>query len=190
MNTYGVKGEGSSLIKKPHQAEETSEDSASTDEGLGQGIQYLTHHLDYCQRMSQMFQIKDGQAKHFELDSKVGLNGSQTCWSFPCIYDQERQKFFVWLGDITIERFTKTTFLNLANFAENTGAKQMVLITMRDHAQKSKLTAKIIRLAQFQKLFKVLDGERVSKRGMQELMGAEKLEEHVEKFALYRIKLQ
>ncbi len=42
---------------------------------------------------------------------------------------------------------------------------------------------------QFQKLFKVLDAERVSKRGMQELMGEDKLEEHVEKYALYRIML-
>lgn len=82
----------------------------------------------------QLFQIKDG--KQYELDSKVGLNGSKTCWSFPCVYDDAREKFFVWLGDITIERFTKTTFLNLVNFAERAGAKQLVLIQFRDHVQK------------------------------------------------------
>jgi len=99
--------------------EEASDDSASTDEG---------HNQDYCQVMMKLFQISQGQAKHFELDSKVGLNGSKTCWSFPCVYDEQRSKFFVWLGDITIEKFTKTTFLNLTSFDENTGAKQMILI--------------------------------------------------------------
>ncbi len=87
--------------------------------------------------MIQLFQIKEG-SKQFELDSKVGLNGSKTCWSFSCVYDQEREKFFVWLGDITIERFTKTTFLNLVNFAERIGAKQLILIQNRDHLQKGR----------------------------------------------------
>jgi len=56
----------------------------------------------------------------------------------------------------------------------------MILIQHRDHSQK----------VAFQKLFKVLDAERVSKRGMQDLMGAQNLDEHVEKFALYRINLK
>jgi hypothetical protein len=43
---------------------------------------------------------------------------------------------------------------------------------------------------QFQKLFKVLDAGRVSKRGMQELMGSERLEDNIEKYAVYRIDLQ
>lgn len=68
----------------------------------------------------------------------MGLNGSKSCWSFPCVYDEQTQKFFVWLGDITIDRFTKTTFLNLVNFAEKAGAQQMILVNLRDHAQKSK----------------------------------------------------
>lgn len=130
--------------------------------------------------MMQLFQIRDSQAKHFELDSRVGLNGSKTCWSFPCVLDEAREKFFVWLGDITIDRFTKTTFLNLANFAESNGAKQMVFVQFRDHVQK----------VQFQKLFKVLDANRVSKRGMQELMGNDRLEDNIEKYAVYKIDLQ
>jgi len=36
----------------------------------------------------------------------------------------------------------------------------------------------------------VLDAERVSKRGMQELMGEERFEENLETLALYRIDLQ
>jgi hypothetical protein len=70
--------------------------------------------------------------------------------------------------------------MNLANFAESNGAKQMVLVQFRDHVQK----------VSFQKLFKVLDADRVSKRGMQELMGTVGLEENIEKYAVYRIELQ
>ena len=40
---------------------------------------------------------------------------------------------------------------------------------------------------QFQRMFKVLDAHRVSKRGMDELMNAEKLSEYIETYAVYRI---
>jgi hypothetical protein len=43
---------------------------------------------------------------------------------------------------------------------------------------------------QFQKLFKVVDADRVSRRGMQELMGDDKLDQKVEKYALYKIQIQ
>lgn len=36
-------------------------------------------------------------------------------------------------------------------------------------------------------MFKVLDAHRVSKRGMEEMMVAEKLNEYVENYAVYRI---
>ena len=130
--------------------------------------------------MMSLLQCKDGEAKYFDIESKTGLKGSQTCWSFPCIYDQARQKFFVWMGEVTIDRFTRTTYLNLVNFAENQGAKQMVLICNREHTQKD----------QFQRLFKVLDAERVSKRGRKELMGEDGLEENALRYAVYRIALE
>ena len=84
------------------------------------------------------------------------------------------------MGDVTIDRFTKTTFLNLVSFAENQGAKQMILLCNREHPQKD----------QFQRLYKVLDAERVSKRGMKELMGEEGLEENALKYAVYKIALE
>lgn len=93
--------------------EHHSDESASTDEGANPAE-------DYCQKLSVMFQVSNG--KQFELDSRVGLNGGQTCWNFPCLLDSERKMFFVWLGEISIEKFTKTTFLNIVNFAENAGA--------------------------------------------------------------------
>lgn len=36
-------------------------------------------------------------------------------------------------------------------------------------------------------MFKVLDAHRVSKRGMEEMMNAEKIEEYIAHYALYRI---
>jgi hypothetical protein len=56
----------------------------------------------------------------------------------------------------------------------------MVLICNREHTQKD----------QFQRLFKVLDAERVSKRGMKELMGEDGLEENALRYAVYRIALE
>ena len=81
--------------------------------------------------MMQMFNVKDG--KQFELDARVGLNGSQSSWSFPCILDEASGTFYVWLADITLECFTKTTFLSLTNFAEAQGAEKVVLVQFRDH---------------------------------------------------------
>jgi hypothetical protein len=52
------------------------------------------------------------------------------------VYDDSTEKFFVWMGDVTIDKFTKTTFLNLVNFAQNLGATNMVLIMNREHTQK------------------------------------------------------
>jgi len=148
----------------------TSDDSVSTDEGA--------EHRDFCQRMLQMFNVKEG--KQFELDARVGLNGCQSSWNFHCVLDEGTRTFFVWLADISIECFTKTTFLSLTNFAEAQGAENVVLIQFRDHAQK----------VQFQRLFKVLDAERMNKREMEAVVGPAKIDEYVEKYALYKIELQ
>jgi len=130
--------------------------------------------------MQSLLRLDESQVKNFEIDSRVGISGATTCWKFPCVYDDSTEKFFVWMGDVTIDKFTKTTFLNLVNFGQNLGATNMVLIMNREHTQKD----------QFQKLFKVLDAHRLSKRSMQELMGSEQLDENVEKYAVYRISLK
>lgn len=130
--------------------------------------------------MQSLLRLDESQVKNFEIDSRVGISGATTCWKFPCVYDDSTEKFFVWMGDVTIDKFTKTTFLNLVNFGQNLGATNMVLIMNREHTQKD----------QFQKLFKVLDAHRLSKRSMQELMGSEQLDENVENYAVYRISLK
>jgi len=50
--------------------------------------------------------------------------------------DEDKKRFYVWLGDITVDKLTKSTFMNLATFAEEKGALVMVMIQTRDHCQK------------------------------------------------------
>ena len=86
--------------------------------------------------MQSLLRLDTSQVTNFEIDSRVGISGATTCWKFPCVYDDSTEKFFVWMGDVTIDKFTKTTFLNLVNFAQNLGATNMVLIMNREHTQK------------------------------------------------------
>lgn len=159
-------------MASPKAADMSSDDSASTDEGIPS--------FDQCAKLQQLFKVNEAKVKLFEIDSRVGLNGSKSHWSFPCMQDEESSRFYVWLGDLNIEKFTKTTFLNLVNFGEKASCSKMVLVMNRDHPQKD----------QFQKLFKVLDAHRVSKRGMEEIMNVEdNINELVEKYAIYRIDL-
>ena len=83
--------------------------------------------------MQSLLRLDECQVKNFEIDSRVGISGSQTCWTFPCVYDDSSAKFFVWLGDVPLDRFSKTTFLNLVNFGQNLGATMMVIIMNREH---------------------------------------------------------
>lgn len=69
--------------------------------------------------------------------------------------------------------------MNIVTYAESNGAKNLVLIQTRDHSQKD----------EFRKLFKVLDAKRVNKKGMNEMMTTQRLDEWVEKYALYKIDL-
>jgi hypothetical protein len=69
----------------------------------------------------------------YEFDSRVGLNGQKCLWMFPCILDSVHSRFFVWMGDVSIEKFTKSTFMNLVGFSEKAGAKQLILVVSRSH---------------------------------------------------------
>jgi hypothetical protein len=75
-----------------------------------------------------MVKVNSESAKLFEFDARIGLNGSHCQWSFPCLYNEENQIFFVMMGNVTIDKFTKTTFMNLVAFAEKTGAAKMILL--------------------------------------------------------------
>ena len=83
--------------------------------------------------MQHLFRVKDEHAKMFDLDSRVGLNGSQSNWAFSAVLDEATKRFYIWLGDATIDKFTKSTFLNIVNFAEKQSGNQVVLVMGRDH---------------------------------------------------------
>ena len=88
--------------------------------------------------MQELFKVDGEKCKLYEIDSRVGLNGQTSNWSFPCMLDEDRKNFIVWLGDVCIDKFTKTTFMNLVNFAEKSGCAKMILVQNRDHAQKGR----------------------------------------------------
>ena len=112
--------EDSSKLASSVPADCSSDDSASTDEGLevngnhkiGNGI------IGSCRQILNMIQVQGDQFKLFELDSRIGLNAGTHFESFACLFEEENNRFFVMLGDITIDKFTKSTFLNIVSFAE------------------------------------------------------------------------
>jgi len=109
--------------------------------------------------MLQLFKHERDQFSAVEFDSRIGLNCSQIHFTFQCLLDASNKRFYVWLGDMTIDKLTKSSFLNLANFAEEKSAQKMILILNREHHQKN----------EFKRLFKVLDAKRIGKKGMKEL---------------------
>lgn len=76
----------------------------------------------------RLVKVNEDKFKLYEFEAKVGLNASQSHSYFSCLLEETSQRFFVWLGDVTIDKFNKSTFLNLVNFAEENGATSMVLI--------------------------------------------------------------
>lgn len=70
----------------------------------------------------EILKLKEGSYKIYDIDSRVGLNGSKSFSQFQCLNDEESHRFYIWMGELAIEKFTKTTFLNLVNFAEKAGA--------------------------------------------------------------------
>ena len=61
------------------------------------------------------------------------------------------KKFFVLLGDIDISVFSKSTFMNLANFAEKKCAISIIFLLDADHVQKTG----------FKTVFKMIDARRL-----------------------------
>ena len=102
---------------------------------------FYTYPLDNCSRLQQIFKSEIGKSRLFEVDSRIGLNGTSTFWSFPCLHDEAKEILIVWLGDINFDKFTKTTFMNLVNFAEKSNCKQIVFVMDREHPQKSILSS-------------------------------------------------
>lgn len=100
-------------------------------------IKLLTYPiLESCEIMLNMLPLSSDQFRLFELGSKVGLNGSLYLENFPCLFDINDQRFYVFLGEAKIDKFTKSTYLNMANLAQKQGAECLIFIQERDHSQK------------------------------------------------------
>lgn len=126
--------------QSPVHAESTSDDSDSQgDAGHGKIISHLIFVLGSCLKLMNIIKLTDDNFKLMDFDAKVGLNASVLHHNFACLLDQETKRFYVWLGDVTIDKFNKSTFMNLATFAESNSSESMVLIQNRDHCQKSNL---------------------------------------------------
>jgi hypothetical protein len=107
-------------------ADSTSDDTSSNEDGDASGkcphSKLTPLCVGSCSKLRKLFRVPENKDIAYEFDSRVGLNGSQVHCTFPCLLDSENKRFYVWLGDITIDKLTKSTFLNIADFAENKGA--------------------------------------------------------------------
>jgi len=97
-----------------------------------------------------------GKFKPFVIESCYGLTGHETLRAYPCVLDEQDEKnttFFVWLGDTDFKAFTKHTFMNLCDLAEGHGAKSVIFMLDREHAQK----------VDYRRMFQVVDAMRLGK---------------------------
>ena len=86
-----------------------------------------------CAKLLSMVKVQNDQFKLFELDCRVGLNAAHHFESYACLIEEQKHRFYVYLGDISIDKFTKSTYLNIVSFAEKHGANSIVLILDREH---------------------------------------------------------
>lgn len=102
--------------------------------------------------------LKLDSFQSFVISSEAGLTGNSIVAQYPCLLDGK--KFFVWIGNTDITIFTKSTFMNLANFAEEKGAEDLYIILNKTHVQKS----------MFDRMFKVIDAQLVRSANAQDLI--------------------
>lgn len=142
--------------------ESTSDDSESSDadaasggsggpEAIDKDTEEQKLIVEMCRPMTKiMAGLPKETTRKFVFDACAGLSGSETLNRYPCIYEESSRRFFVWLGDTDIALFTKSTFMNLSNFAEfEVGATSATFLVFHQHRQK----------AQYRSLFRVIDAK-------------------------------
>ena len=77
---------------------------------------------------------------------------------YPCVLSDKN--FFVWIASTKIAYFDKSTFMNVANFAEAQGATDLYLLISSDNPQ----------IKSYKCIFKVIDAERVKAHELQLLL--------------------
>lgn len=101
--------------------------------------------------------------RRFVIDACAGLSGTETLHQFACIFDEGASRFYVWLGDTDFAYFTKSSFMNLCNFAEELGAQSVTFLVYHQHRHKT----------QYRGMFRVIDAKRLGSDAVKELIGAE-----------------
>lgn len=56
--------------------------------------------------------------KNFVVTSEGGLLGTDVLAKFPCVLNADKRRFFVLIGATDFVFFTKSTLMNLCDFAE------------------------------------------------------------------------
>jgi len=96
--------------------------------------------------------------------------------------DYASGKFYVWLADTNFALFTKSTFMNLCNFAENHGAQKVLLLLDAQHVQKK----------QYKSMFQVIDAHKLGSNQVKLLIeGQDRLAAKalLEKTSFYELEL-
>ena len=99
----------------------------------------------------------------FIVDSCAGLVGSETLRQFPCLLDEDKNSLYVQLGDMDFALFTKSTFMNLCNFAESKGAGKILFTVDSQHRQ----------IKQFKSMFEVIDARKLRSNSLKKLIEAD-----------------
>lgn len=158
-------------------------DSTSDDTASSGSVESDLKSIDEaCGPLVSQLALEKGKFKRFVVDSCAGLLGSETLRQYPCLMDFASGRFYVWLADTDFALFTKSTFMNLCNFAENQGADKLLLLIDAQHTQKK----------QYKSMFQVIDAHKLGSNQVKMLIeGQDRLAAKalLEKTAFYELEL-
>ena len=95
--------------------------------------------------------------------------------NFHALYSSETKVFYVLLAQVEIKHFTKSTFMNMVEFAEKLGAQRLMMLLSTDHPEKRC----------FKKIFSVIDAIYVRREERKKHLS----EEAFSAFSLFEVDL-
>jgi hypothetical protein len=135
VRTSSFKKEEPEVVSSPV-CDSTSDDTSSLEEDTHSEHGNLSATLTPIGSVTQLLKllkVSPGFYKLSEFDCRIGLNASQIHATYPCLLDQQNKIFYIFMGDIPIEKFSKSTLMNLANYAEKNGASSAIFVQNRNH---------------------------------------------------------
>jgi hypothetical protein len=107
--------------------------------------------VDACTPMMSLLNLQPEDTTTYLVDACAGLIGTSQINRYPCVL-YANSNCLVWLADTDISLFSKSTFFNLANFAEdNLGATKITFVLSANHTQKR----------QYRDMFEVIDAVKL-----------------------------